>query len=176
MQQHKKINYIDNLYKLIYICIDDVIDETVLDVGDFKHEYNISTKNFKFVEDKIYFHHLFLNILKVLRENSLENSYKPVLYISYEKIATKNIKLPIILKQIKVLKSLLPIPLIIPIKTLLFSSKSEGKIKELNLKCSEFYSKRKIKLAKLKKYLDTKGYTTLNNSLSSIVNLKGVYY
>lgn len=176
MQYHNLYSYSDKIFKLIYLQIDEILDKTFLDVEDFKLEYNISAKNFKYVEDKIFFHNLFVNVLNLIRNNSKETDLKPVLFLTNSYINKETRKIQIALRQLKILKKLLPIPLIIPLKTDVFSAKQPGLLREINHKCSNFYCKRKIRLSEVKKYLDTKGYTTLNSTLSGIVNLKGVYY
>jgi len=170
----KIVEYTDLIFKLKYICIDSLIDETVLDVNDFKLEYCISDKKFKHVERDIIFHYLFLNVIKLIRDLNLESGFKPVIYISKEKFE-KILDVSLLL-QIKKLKKLLPIPMFVCVEEFEVFYGSDGKMKEINNKSLNFYSKRKVKIREVKKYLDDKGFNTLSNTLSSIVDLKGFYY
>jgi hypothetical protein len=158
-----------------YFNIDSVILDALIQTKEFKEEYNISSKNFKHVENKIILHNLFQNILSLLKNNNINTDYKPVLYVSDKMMETNELKSEIVLKQLKLLKKLLPIPVIIPLSDSIFIG-FEGPLKELNYKCLEFFCKRKIKLKELKRYFTEKGYSTLSNALSSTVNLKGLYY
>lgn len=160
---------------LIFISLETALSETLWEVDNFKQEYNISTKNFKYVEDKLFLHNIFNNIIKLLKENKDIDRYKPVLFIPELVFNQKQIKTPVILKQLRTLKKLLPIPLIIPLADNIFLNR-DGKLKEINNKCLYFYTQRKIKLKELKRYLKDKGYTSLLETLSSIINLKGFYY
>lgn len=157
---------------LNYISIQKSIERTFLEVEDFKNEYCIDNKRFKVVEDKIFLHHLFNNIINLLKEN--HSQYKPVLFVPDTMVGDLK-KSVVALKQLKTLKKLLPVPLIIPLSVNIFTG-FDGEMKELNNKCLEFYSNRKIKLQTLKKYFSDKGYTSLSSTLSSTVNLKGLYY
>lgn len=171
----KVAEYSDLIFKLKYFCIDGLIDETILDVKDFKIEYCISDRKFKHVEQDILFHYLFLNVIKLIRNSVIEKGFKPVLYVSKNKAETDVFDVNIAL-QIKKLKKLLPIPLIIPLDEAEVFYGAYGRIKEVNSKILNFYSKKKVKIKEVKKYLDNKGFNTLSNTLSSIVDLKGFYY
>ena len=158
-----------------YFNVDSTIKISVEQVREFKEEYNISSKNFKHVENKILLHNLFENILKLLKNNNTNNSFKPALYVTETMLDSPEMKSEVVLKQLKILKKLLPIPIIIPFSEAVFTG-LDGPLKEINLKCMEFYSKRKIKLKDLVRYFNEKGYSSLSNTLSSTVNLKGLYY
>ena len=167
------IEYTDLLFKFKYVCIDSLIDETNLDVEDFKIEYCISDKKFKHVESNILFHYLFLNVIKLVRSLNLETGYKLVLFVTDKKLDSKNLNL---ILQLKNLKKILPIPLLISINQEEVFTGLYGKMKEINNKVLNFYSKRKVKFREIKKHLDDKGFNALSNTLSSIVDLKGFYY
>lgn len=167
----KITEYKDLLYKISYINISSTIQKSLLDVEDFKLEYNISSKSFKHVESKIIFHFLFLNILKYLRSADKIDSFKISLYTdSKEKLND------VTLKQLKILKKILPIPIFIALDEQSTFTGLYGGLKELNNKVINFYQKRRVKLKELKKYLDNKGFNTISNTLSSVVDLKGFYY
>jgi len=168
----KIIEYTDLLYKLKYVCIDNLIDETVLDVDGFKIEYRLTDKNFKYIKKNIVFHFLFLNVLKLLKNIVTEDSYKPVLFVSCEKIIKDNT----LEDQLKLLKKLLPIPVLLSLDQDIIFKGFPGPLKELNSKVLSFYQKRKVKLKDLKKYFDDKGFSALSHTLSSVVDLKGFYY
>jgi hypothetical protein len=167
------IEYTDLLFKFKYVCIDGLIDETNLDVEDFKIEYCISDKKFKHVENNILFHYLFLNVIKLARSLDLEIGYKLVLFVTDKKLESKDLNL---ILQLKNLKKILPIPLLISVNQEEVFVGLYGKMKETNNRVLNFYSKRKVKFKEVKKYLDNKGFNTLSNTLSSMVDLKGFYY
>ena len=166
-------SYTDLKSGLIFISIDGCIERTFLEVEDFKNEYCIESKKFKFVEDKIFLHHLFENVIKLLRKES--SKYKPVLLVTEEYLTSDLNKSATALRQLKTIKRLLPVPLIIPLSRHIFTGLG-GDFKELTNKCLSFYQNRKIKLQTVKKYFSDKGYTSLLTTLSSTVNLKGLYY
>jgi hypothetical protein len=165
------VSYIDSIYKLKYIDTVEALNKTLLDVEDFKLEYQISPKNFKYIQKNILFHFLFINLISLLREVNLNNEFKPVLYVDEKNIPSS---LPLI-EQLKKIKKIFPIPFLIGVDTSLFTG-SGGPLKEINRKVMNFYGKRRVELREIKKYLDTKGFNTLSNTLSSVVDLKGFYY
>jgi hypothetical protein len=167
--------YSDLRSGLNYHCIDSAIVKALEQADDFKLEYHISDKNFKHVEDKLILHNLFNNILEILRKETVNPSFKRVLYISEDFIRTKTMKSPVLIKQLRVLKKILPIPFIVPLSNDAFLG-MDGRVKELNSKCLEFYKRKKIKLKELKRYFNDKGYKSLTATLSGTVNLKGLYY
>lgn len=167
--------YSDLRSGLNYFNIDNIVKLSISQTSDFKEEYNISSKSFKHVENKILLHNLFENILKLLKSNNINPSFKPVLYITEKMCISPEVKEDIVFTQLKILKKLLPIPFIIPLSESVFSG-FDGPIRELNSRCMELFNKRKIKLKELKRYFSEKGYTSLSNTLSSTVNLKGLYY
>lgn len=161
----------DEKFKFNYIDLEKTLDSTLLDIADFKLEYNISSKNFKYVDKNVTFHCLFKNILNSVKYYNKLNGFKPVIYVVDSCLKQKPKSL---IDQLKVIKRLLPIPFfIIKDKDL---ENSWGLLKELNMKGMDFYSNRKVKIKDLKKYLNDNGYSTLANTMSSIVNLKGFYY
>lgn len=169
----KRVSYSDFKAGLIYLNIEKCIEHTFLEVENFKNEYCIDAKRFKVVEDKIFLHHLFENIIELLRKE--HSTFKPVLYVPETAFKTGLEKSVVAIKQLKTIKRLLPVPLIVPLSESIFTG-FEGEIKELNNKCLSFYNSRKIKLQTLKRYFSDKGYTSLLTTLSSTVNLKGLYY
>jgi hypothetical protein len=166
----------DARYGLAYHCVDNVITTALDRVDDFKAEFHISDKNLKYVQDKLFLHYLFDSIMEFLRKNTTDNTFKPVLFLSEERIQQKDLQSEVIIKQLKLIKKLLPIPLLIPLSAQIFISNREGNLKELNEKIVNFYAKRKVSVRRLKNYFDDKGYSTISDTLSSMVNLKHLFY
>lgn len=167
--------YLEEKYGLVYHCIDDVITDTLYKVDEFKANFHISDKNFKYVQDKLFLHYFFENTMAFLREKN-PSPYKPVLFLTDERLEQVDLKSEIIIKQLKIIKKLLPIPFIIPLPKQVLKAKKNGEWKELNEKITGFYLKRKVSTQKLKNYFDDKGYSTLSATLSSVVNLKHLLY
>lgn len=161
----------DVKFKFNYIDLEPTIEKTLLDVEDFKLEYHISNKNFKYVEKNIIFHNLFTNILEIVKYYNQLNGFKPVLYTVENYIKRKP---EVLIKQLKVLKKVLPVPFFVFKGNI--TDDAYGKLKEMNMKSMNFYSNKRVKLKDIKKYLNDNGYSTLANTMSSIVNLKGFYY
>ena len=164
-----------SVYGFVYLSLDDIVNKSFNQIEDFKEEFCIPETKLKHVKDRLFLHYFFTNIMEYVRSIKIEEGLRVVLYITEKKLSEKEFKDPSILKQLKTLKKLLPLPFIIPLKESLIKEKA-GDMLEINKKCLEFYSKRKVKLKQIKKYFDDKGYTTLTSSLSNIVNLKGFYY
>jgi len=162
-------------YNFVYINLDKDIEKAFDQIEDFKEEFKIASEKLKHVKDKLFLHYMFINILENIKSVGEVSSMKVVLYITPHTLKDKKLKDSQILKQLKILKSVLPIPLIIPLEEEIFNAKN-GNLIELNKKCLEFYLKRRVSLKQLKKYFDNKGFTTLTATLSNIVNLKGFYY
>lgn len=161
----------DTKFKFNYIDLETTIEKTLLDVEDFKLEYHISTKNFKYVEKNIIFHNLFTNILDLVKYYNQLNGFKPVLYTIESYIKQKPETL---IKQLGVLKKVLPMPFFIFKENI--KDDPYGKLREMNVKSMDFYINKRVKLKDIKKYLNSNGYSTLSNTMSSTVDLKGFYY
>ena len=171
-----KPSWNDPKYGLSYHCVDKVMDETLYKVDEFKAEFHISDKNFKYVQDKLFLHYFFDNVMIFLRVNYCSNNFKPVLFLTETRLLQPDLKSESIIKQLKLIKKLLPIPLIIPLSTQLFKAVKTGELKELNERITRFYEKRRVSSKKLKSYFDEKGYNTLSATLSSVVNLRYLLY
>jgi hypothetical protein len=168
----KILEYTDLLYNIVYINIDDLLIKTLVDVEDFKVDYHISSKNFKHIEGNIVFHYIFTNIINLIKEKKVDICKKTVFY------TTKRVKLeetPVLSNQLKAFKKIFPLPIIFNLDESVFMGPI-GSLVELNQKTMNFYGKRKIKLKDIKKYLDDKGFYNLTNTLSSTIDLKGIYY
>ena len=161
----------DVKFKFNYIDLESTIEKTLLDVEDFKLEYHISNRNFKYVEKNIIFHNLFTNILELVKHYNQLNGFKPVLYTIENYIKQKP---EILIKQLKVLKKVLPIPLFVFRENI--AEDPMGKMREMNNKSMDFYTNKRVRLRDIKKYLNNNGYSTLANTMSSTVDLKGFYY
>ena len=168
----KIIEYTDPVYKLQYNCIDSVVENTLLDIEGFKIEYCLSEQKFKHVKKNVIFHFLFLNTINYIRELKIQDNFKLSLFIS-EEIVIKDQE---IITQIKALKKLLPIPLLVFVNSNYLFRGNYGPLKEQNNKIMSFYQNRKVKLKELKKHLNDKGFSALSHALSSVVDLKGFYY
>lgn len=164
--------YTDLIYRLKYICIDDLVRQTILDAEGFKIDYCLSDRNFKYVKKNIVFHFLFLNTLQLLKTHVPGNPFKPALFTSKQ----LEIDDEVIEAQLKLLKRLLPVPVILSLDDYLTFRGKLGPLKEMNSRVLNFYQNRKVKLKNLKKYFNEKGFNTLANTLSSVVDLKGFYY
>ena len=132
---------VEEKYGLAYYCVDNVLTDTQFKVDDFKASFHISDKNFKYVHDKLFLHYFFENVMSFLRENTPPGNYKPVLFLTDERLIQDDLKSEVVIKQIKLIKKLLPIPFVIPLSKSTLKSKKSGEWKELNEKILNFYLK-----------------------------------
>jgi hypothetical protein len=152
-------------YNLVYINCTELYTDTFKKIQEVGLD-KLTRKDTK----KLIFHYVITDFLKISKIR--KSKEKPVFFFYSDKFLDVNSSFLLeFINVIKMLKSFLPVPVLIFKNDTIFI-KNNGELKGLNEKIYNFYSNRNHSVKKLRKYLETEEYYQLIEVLKDVGSIK----